>query len=146
MEYLHSLFPVVFPRQDGSFSVTYRLQCQQESIPVGCVPSASVAISPAMHAPRHARPPPHMLPTTHPPAMHVPQPCMTPPTMHASLSCMPTLPLVYRILDIHFWKHYLSATSFADGNKGKEVPLCTLEYEQLTFVFNGWVINQVTVF
>ena len=30
-----------------------------------------------------------------------------------------------------------------NANKGKKFPLCTLEYEQLTFVFNGWVISQV---
>ena len=45
---------------------------KQESIPVGCVSSTAVAISPAthahspaMHAPCHAHPLPHMPPTMH---------------------------------------------------------------------------------
>ena len=59
----------------------------QECIPVGCVPSAAVAVSPAtstplccacpptMHAPCHACPLPYMLP----PTVHAPLPCMPPP-------------------------------------------------------------------
>ena len=60
---------------------------EQENIPVGCVPSAAVAVSPAMHAPYHAHPLPHMyplpcMPPSHacPPVMHAPQSCMPPPT------------------------------------------------------------------
>ena len=69
---------------------------QQECIPIGCVPTASVAVFPActppsMHGPFHTCPPshtcppqPHMPPTTHAPlAMHVsPQPHMS-LAMHA---------------------------------------------------------------
>ena len=84
---------------------------KQECIPVGCVLSAAVAVSPAMHAPHHACPLPHTLPChacplphmphchacppchAHPPAMHTP--CHTcPPAMHTPchtcpLPCMP---------------------------------------------------------
>ena len=85
----------------------------QECIPVGCVPSAAVAISPAthtppaMHAPCHACPLPHMPPYhTHPPVMHAL--CHTHlPTMHAPLPHTPPChacplhhtPPVDRILD-----------------------------------------------
>ena len=76
-------------------------------------------MSPAMHAPLpctpyfHACPPPHMPPpcmslTMHAPH-HTPIPC-TPPTTHA-------LPPVDRIPDTRLWKHYLSATTVADGKK-----------------------------
>ena len=41
-------------------------------IPVGCVPPAAVAVSPAMHAPHHAHP----------------------PCAHAPLSCTPLLPCI----------------------------------------------------
>ena len=56
---------------------------RQECIPVGCVPPAAVAVSPAMHAPPHTNP---LAMHTCPPAMHTPnhaclRPCM-PPTMH----------------------------------------------------------------
>ena len=70
---------------------------KQECIPVGCVPSAAVAISPAMHAPPNTRPLSCM-----PPAIHVPPP-------------------VDRILNTHLWKHYLSATAVADGKKWHHV-------------------------
>ena len=59
---------------------------KQECIPVGCIPSAAVAISPATHAPHHAHPPPHMSlkcmsPTMQSPAMHTPcQECLPPRT------------------------------------------------------------------
>ena len=58
-----------------------RSRCEQESIPVGCVPSTAVAISPG----------------TQPP---------TPPPLP-----------VNRMTDKHVWKHFLSATSFADGHE-----------------------------
>ena len=74
------------------FSQSIDIQ-KQECIPVGCVPSAAVAISPAMHAPPNTRPLSCM-----PPAIHVPPP-------------------VDRILNTHLWKHYLSATAVADGKK-----------------------------
>ena len=61
---------------------------RQECIPVGCVPPAVVAVSPATHAPlpcTPSPPPPCMPPFpcmplcyTRPAAMHVPWPC-TPP-------------------------------------------------------------------
>ena len=57
-----------------------RKQNYQECIPVGCVPSAAVAISPAMHAPCYTCPLPHItlpLPCTLPP------PCMAPTPFHA---------------------------------------------------------------
>ena len=90
----------------------------QECTPVGCVPSAAVAVSLVMHTPQpqmplcHAHPPathapchathatlPHMppLPCTLPclacsppctPCHAYPLPC-TPPTMHAPLQCTP---------------------------------------------------------
>ena len=41
----------------------------QESIPVGCVPSTAVAVSPATHAPPSPKPPATHAP---PPAMHAP--------------------------------------------------------------------------
>ena len=68
---------------------------EQECIPVGCVPPAAMAVSPATHVPCHA-----CLPAKHvPPAMHAPllctPPCHTPPyhahppAMHAPLPHMP---------------------------------------------------------
>ena len=69
---------------------------KQECIPVGCVTSAAVAVSPAMHCsiathapamhtPRHTCPLPCTpLYHTHPPAMHAP-----PSAVHAPLPCMP---------------------------------------------------------
>ena len=90
------------------------------------------ACPPATHAPCHACPLPHTHPlATHaPPAMHVhPLQCMPsamhtpchtcPLATHVPLPCMPptthALP-VNRMTDRQVWKHYLSATSFADGN------------------------------
>ena len=61
---------------------------KQECIPVGCVPSAAVAVSPTMHVPLSWMPLPCMSPHhTHllphiPPTMHAPLPC-TPPPHHA---------------------------------------------------------------
>ena len=60
---------------------------KQECIPVGCVPSAAMAVSPAMHAPHHACPLPCMphLPCT-------PPPCMPPFATHAPChTCLFTL-------------------------------------------------------
>ena len=78
---------------------------KQECIPVGCVPFAAVAISPAtkcppaMHAPCYPCPPHHTCPHCHarPPAMHAPLPSMsplpgTPPATHAPLPYMPPSP------------------------------------------------------
>ena len=92
---------------------------KQECIPVGCVPSAAVAVSPAMHAPMPCMTPsplPHIPPATHSPchapchafplpwtplchahtpAMHAPMPCTPlalphiPPAMDTPLPCMP---------------------------------------------------------
>ena len=67
---------------------------QQESIPVGCIPSAEVAIFPAMHTtpnlPHHAFLATHA-PTIHAPAtpLHTPLlPCI-PPAMYAPLPHIP---------------------------------------------------------
>ena len=105
---------------------------RQECIPVGCVPSAAVAVSPprtppTMHIPLpcmspchahspchaqtpHAFPPAMHAPTTHAPAMHAPLPC-TPPC-HAHPLAMHT-PRGQN--DRRLWKHNLSATTVADG-------------------------------
>ena len=69
---------------------------QQECIPVGCVPSTAVAISPAMYTcpPCHARPLSHMPPSAmhvsamHTSIMHAPLPC-TPSSLHVPLPRMP---------------------------------------------------------
>ena len=62
---------------------------KQEYIPVGCVPSAAVAISTGMHAPHHAHPLPCMTPChVYPLAMHTPLPC-TPPCHAHHLPHMP---------------------------------------------------------
>ena len=67
------------------------------------------------HLSYHARtrPLPHM-----PLAMHAP-PAMHAPTTHAPChACPPAthVPPLDRILDTRLWKHYLSATTVADGN------------------------------
>ena len=53
---------------------------QQECIPVGCVPSAVVAVSPATHAPCHTLPP-----ATHTPLPRTP-PCHTHPPVDRILN------------------------------------------------------------
>ena len=86
-------------------------ECKQECIPVGCILSAAVDISPAMHAPHHAHPLPHThhwhthpchtcphSPPCTPLTIHAPSHaypnhtstlwCM-PPTMNTPLLCMP---------------------------------------------------------
>ena len=65
---------------------------KQECIPVGCVPPAAVAVSPAMYAPCHACPP-----ATHVPfAMHTFLPCMFPspcmPPFHQTHPSLPHMP------------------------------------------------------
>ena len=77
-------------------------ECKQECIPVGCVPSAAVAVSPTMHAPLpHTHPPATHAP---PPAMHAPYqacptamhaPCYVPPAMHAPQPCTPPAPCMH---------------------------------------------------
>ena len=80
---------------------------KQECIPVGCVPSAAVAVSPATHAPP---PPRHACsPTTRP--MHTLLPCM--PPYHARHPATPHAPP-----PTPPWTAFLthaSSTSFADG-------------------------------
>ena len=82
---------------------------QQECIPVGCVPSAAVAVSPAMHAPCYAQPPlpcTPLLPCTPPhhtcpPSSNMPSFAThaPPPLPRTTPSpCMPPPP-VNRILD-----------------------------------------------
>ena len=75
------------------------------------------------------RPPRH----AHPTAMHTPTPFTmhAPFTMHTPL-CH-TCPPMDRILDIHLWKHYLSATTVADGNKNK---ITVLKMKNLRLTFN----------
>ena len=67
---------------------------QQECIPVGCVPSAAVAVSPATHYHSPPAPPcplPRRPPATHAPLPHIPLPCMPPrhtcPPCHAHSAC-----------------------------------------------------------
>ena len=55
----------------NSLAPCLRIYHKQECIPVGCVPSTAVAVSPAMHTPSHAPTLPHMPP---PPATHA-TPC-----------------------------------------------------------------------
>ena len=64
----------------------WKSKITQEYIPVGCVPPASVTVSPARTAspPRQA----HPLPLTQPPRHARPLFCMS-PTMHVPLLCMP---------------------------------------------------------
>ena len=76
------------------------------------------AYPPATHAPT-MHPPPCMPPPCSPPATHAPPPpcmatlpCMLPLAMHPPHACPP----VDRILDTRLWKHYLPATTVADGN------------------------------
>ena len=82
-------------------SLTEQIILTQECILVWCVPTAAVAISSATHA----RAPRHALPT---PRHTCPLPCKIP--RH-------TRPPPDRILDTRLWKHYLSASTIADGNK-----------------------------
>ena len=77
---------------------------KQECIPVGCIPSAAVAVSPAMYAPPHmppamhatcyacspchaCSPPAHAPPATHAPCHACPLLCMAPCHIHP-LPCM----------------------------------------------------------
>ena len=75
----------------------------QECIPVGCITSTAVAVSPAKHTPLpcHACPPPRtpLLPCT-PPATHA-SPAMHAPAMHAPCHAtpLPRTPPVNRITD-----------------------------------------------
>ena len=75
-----------------------RLYCHAclpyHAYPLLCMPLLPCS-PPTTHAPCHAHPLPHM---------HVPQPRTPPPT-------------VDRRNDTCLWKHYLSATTVADGNK-----------------------------
>ena len=117
----------------------FKKKCKQECIPVGCIPPAAVAISPAMHgptrhtptmhappctpltmhAPHHAYPLPHMPPAMHTPTTHTagrtcPLPCM-PLTMHAPLPHTP--PAMHTPLDRQTSVKTLPLqTSFAGGN------------------------------
>ena len=66
---------------------------KQECIPVGYVPSAAVAVTPATQAPCHAHPPPHMPPPTmHAPCHACPHPCHACP--HPCQACPPPLPSI----------------------------------------------------
>ena len=68
----------------------FKISCKKEYIPVGCVPSTAVAVSPAMHAPCHTCPPPcHTCHAMHASVPHIPPPhppllpSMPPFTTHA---------------------------------------------------------------
>ena len=109
--------------------------------PLPCTPPATCALChacpchacllphmplPAMHAPCHA-----CLPAMHAPLLHTPPATHAPCHVHLHLPCIPpnmhtplchtcphhACPPVNIILDTCLWKHYLSATSFADSNK-----------------------------
>ena len=99
--------------------------------PLSCKPPCHAhpchACPPAMHTPQpqippamHAATTDALLPCT-PPATHAPLPCMSPlpcmPTCHACLNPPASSPgQKDRILETRLWKHYLSATTVADGN------------------------------
>ena len=106
--------------------------------PPPCMPPGH-ACPPAMHThlpqcpPTHA---PHMPPTTHTPCHTCPPPCMPPCHAHPCHACPPREQNDRQVL-----KHYLSATSFADGNEhfhgnlwwiGKESRSCKLIVVQKT--------------
>ena len=136
---MHSSGRISCQARHPKVATIYTTPLKQECIPVGCIPSAAVAVSPAKHATRHhahlhhTHPLPRTLPTsdTHAPTQpcmpshhcHAcPLPCMPPPTMHTQPPIThASPPPMNRILDTCFWKLYLSATSFADGNDGVDV-------------------------
>ena len=83
-----------------------KIYFKQEYIPGGCIPSAAVAVSPAMHAPCHACPPCHARPLPHMPPCHAcspsathafchgpPTPTMHAPPCHACPLALPCIPL-----------------------------------------------------
>ena len=102
---------------------------EEECIPVGCVPSAAVAVSPVTHAPpptHHTHPLPHMPPPHHACPLchaHLPLPQMPPPfATHAPPLCcahplfaMHAPPPCGQTDTCELWKHNLSATTVADG-------------------------------
>ena len=77
-------FCIYYSQENGKHSN------KQECIPVGCVPSAAVAVSPATHAStgHTCHPLPHMPPTTHAPYHTCPPPHM--PPCHACTLCHTT--------------------------------------------------------
>ena len=88
------------------------------------MPPAAVAISPAMHAPHHARPLPHMPPCHACPLPHTPPLLCTPPTMHVPTTHPPSAmyalsamhaPPMDRMTDMCKNITFLQ-TSFAGGN------------------------------
>ena len=112
---------------------------KQECIPVGCVPSAAVAVSPAMHAPMSCMTPstpathsPCHAPATHSPchghpsAMHIPLPCM--PPCHAHPSPCHTFPLPWTPL-CHACPH----TTHAPLCISPPMDRMTDAYENITF-------------
>ena len=91
----------------------WKSKINQEYIPVGCVPPASVAVSPARTpppppctppathtTPRHARPLLCMSPTMHIPLLCMP-PTTHPPATHAPLPCMPLSPGMHTSCHAH---------------------------------------------
>ena len=83
--------------------------------------SCHACSAPAMHAPSHAHPL-HASPTHAPPMhtspMHSHVPTCTPPCIPHTCPPVMHAPAVDRMYDRHVGKHYLSATSFADGKNG----------------------------
>ena len=72
----------------------FKISCKREYIPVGCVLSTTVAVSPAMHAPCHTCPP-----GMHASLPHIPQP-HTPPLFAKDAPLHHTCPLHYACLPI----------------------------------------------
>ena len=88
-----------------------QVSLKQESIPVGCVPSAAVAVGGGGSACRGVS---TCLGGVCPSACW--DTCLGGEGVCPS-ACGDTAPSVNRILGTRLWKHYLSATTVADGNK-----------------------------
>ena len=74
-----------------------------------------------------------------PPSMHAPSSHHTwPPTCHAcplpctplTMNAPPPVTTVGRVLDTPLWKHYISATTVADGNHGKAICIVGILYSE----------------
>ena len=88
-------------RNFSSENYSYPNYFQQESIPVGCVPSTAVAVGGGgLSSPVHAG---------------IPAQGDVCPS-----ACWDTPPSTDKILDTRLRKHYLSATTVADGKNGSQ--------------------------
>ena len=118
--YTTLLLAVLYCFDGGETTNTY-LKIQ-ECIPVGCVPPASVAVSPATHPRNHTCPPCHVHTHTTPPppclplAMHAPPPLPSTPSLpHMPPPCTP--PLLWTEGMTHTCENItLPKTPFAGGN------------------------------